>query len=144
VRLWKAYHPGTPKPRRTRAKSVVLVLTSVAFALAPATADAWLSEHAGSVHAAQAAAARPAAALNHPTSVANAQASKPNSAQAANQPVIRAEMTELLKLANELQADVNKTNKDMLSLAVVRKADAIEKLARSMKASQPMRGSGDH
>jgi len=39
----------------------------------------------------------------------------------------------LLKLANDLKAEVDKTNKDTLSLAVIRKADVIEKLARDLK-----------
>ena len=39
----------------------------------------------------------------------------------------------LLKLATELKNEVDKTNKDMLSITVIRKADAIEKLARQVK-----------
>ncbi len=43
------------------------------------------------------------------------------------------ETQKLLSLANELKADVDKSNKDMLSLEVVRKADEIEKLAHNVK-----------
>jgi len=39
----------------------------------------------------------------------------------------------LLKLATDLKTEVDKTNKDTLSLSVVRKADVIEKLARDLK-----------
>ena len=39
----------------------------------------------------------------------------------------------LVALANELKVDVDKSNKDTLSLDVVRKADEIEKLAHSVK-----------
>lgn len=39
----------------------------------------------------------------------------------------------LLKMANELKAAVDKTNKDMLSVAVVRKAGEIETLAHQVK-----------
>jgi hypothetical protein len=39
----------------------------------------------------------------------------------------------LLKLATDLKAEVDKTNKDILSLNVVRKANEIERLARNMK-----------
>lgn len=39
----------------------------------------------------------------------------------------------LVQLANELQADVQKSNKDTLSLDVVKKADEIEKLAKSVR-----------
>jgi nitric oxide reductase activation protein len=39
----------------------------------------------------------------------------------------------LLALANELKSDVDKSNKDTMSLDVIRKADEIEKLAHSVK-----------
>ncbi len=39
----------------------------------------------------------------------------------------------LLALANELKAAVDKSDKNTLSLEVVRKADEIEKLAHSVK-----------
>jgi hypothetical protein len=39
----------------------------------------------------------------------------------------------LLTLAIALKAEVDKTNKDMLSLNVIRKADEIEKLAKNVK-----------
>jgi hypothetical protein len=39
----------------------------------------------------------------------------------------------LLKLATALKAEVDKTNKDTLSLDVIRKADEIERLAHSVK-----------
>jgi hypothetical protein len=39
----------------------------------------------------------------------------------------------LLALATELKSEVEKSNKDTLSLAVVKKAEEIEKLAKSVK-----------
>jgi len=39
----------------------------------------------------------------------------------------------LLKMAADLKAEVDKTNKDTLSLGVIRKADEIERLAHSVK-----------
>jgi hypothetical protein len=39
----------------------------------------------------------------------------------------------LLKLATDLKAEVDKTDKDTLSLGVIRRADAIEKLAHNVK-----------
>lgn len=39
----------------------------------------------------------------------------------------------LLVLATQLKQDVDKTNKDVLSVDVIRKADEIEKLAHSVK-----------
>ena len=44
-----------------------------------------------------------------------------------------ADTQKLLALATELKADVDKTNKDTLSVDVVKKADEIEKLAHSVK-----------
>jgi hypothetical protein len=41
--------------------------------------------------------------------------------------------SKLLTLAMALKAEVDKTNKDMLSLNVIRKADEIEKLAHNVK-----------
>jgi hypothetical protein len=48
---------------------------------------------------------------------------------------IAEDSTKLLKMATELKAEVDKTNKDTLSVTVIRKADAIEKLARQVKDS---------
>lgn len=45
----------------------------------------------------------------------------------------------LVDLANQLKADVDKSNKDTLSLDVIRKADEIEKLAKQVK--DKMKGS---
>lgn len=43
-----------------------------------------------------------------------------------------ADTQKLVALANELQTDVDKSSKDMLSLDVIRKAEEIEKLAHSV------------
>ena len=47
--------------------------------------------------------------------------------------------SKLLSLANELKTDVDKSSENTLSLEVIRKADEIEKLARSVK--ERMKGS---
>jgi hypothetical protein len=47
---------------------------------------------------------------------------------------------QLLDLAAQLKIDVDKSNKDMLSIDVIKKADEIEKLAKSVK--DRMKGSG--
>jgi hypothetical protein len=44
-----------------------------------------------------------------------------------------ADTEKLLALATELKTDVDKTNKNILSLDVIKKADEIEKLAHSVK-----------
>lgn len=46
---------------------------------------------------------------------------------------IRDETDKLFQLATELKAAVDKTNENVLSLDVVRKADEVEKLARKVK-----------
>lgn len=54
-------------------------------------------------------------------------------ANAARKKQINADSAKLLKLAMELKSEVDKTDKDTLSLGVIRKADEIEKLAHSVK-----------
>jgi len=51
----------------------------------------------------------------------------------AGQAEIVDETANLLKLANTLKADVDKTTQDTLSLAVIREAGEIEKLAHKMR-----------
>ena len=46
---------------------------------------------------------------------------------------IREETDKLFQLATELKAAVDKTNENLLSLDVVRKADEVEKLAKKVK-----------
>jgi hypothetical protein len=66
----------------------------------------------------------------------NSQKDSKQSFEAANaerKKQINSESAKLLKLANELKAEVDKTDKDTLSIGVIRKADEIEKLAHSVK-----------
>jgi hypothetical protein len=56
-----------------------------------------------------------------------------DAANAERKKQISDDSTRLLTLAMALKAEVDKTNKDMLSLNVIRKADEIEKLARNVK-----------
>ena len=44
-----------------------------------------------------------------------------------------ADTDKLLQLAQELKVEVDKSNKDMLSVTVIKKAEEIEKLAKSVK-----------
>lgn len=46
---------------------------------------------------------------------------------------LAADSARLLKLATELKVAVDKTTKDQLSIAVVKKADEVEKLARKVR-----------
>ncbi|MFP5229976.1 MAG: hypothetical protein ACLGXA_20360 [Acidobacteriota bacterium] len=51
---------------------------------------------------------------------------------------IAADTAKLVELSNELKAEVDKTDKDTLSLDVIRKAEAIEKLAKSVRQKMKM------
>lgn len=46
---------------------------------------------------------------------------------------IAADTAKLLELANDLKQEVDKTDKDTMSLDVIKKAETIEKLAKSVK-----------
>jgi len=54
-------------------------------------------------------------------------------ANAERRKQIADDSSKLLKLATDLKAEVDKTTKDTLSLAVIRKADEIERLAHGVK-----------
>lgn len=66
----------------------------------------------------------------HPTS-AEAQAAP--RAGDPQEPEVARQCAELLKMATDLKSEVDKTTQDTLSVTVVRKADAIQELARKVK-----------
>jgi hypothetical protein len=51
----------------------------------------------------------------------------------ARQAQLRADTERLYQLTEELKAEVAKSNKDTLSISVIKKADEVEKLAKSLK-----------
>jgi sRNA-binding protein len=57
-----------------------------------------------------------------------------NASEAEQKKQIAVDSANLLKMAIVLKVEVGKTTKDTLSVTVIRKADAIEQLARRMKA----------
>lgn len=59
--------------------------------------------------------------------------SKPMTPAEARQAQLLADTQRLYQLTQELKAEVAKSNKDTLSLSVIKKADEVEKLARSVK-----------
>ena len=81
------------------------------------------------------------AGANHPATGAASPATpspptgglNPGTLNAGRREQIAAGSARLLKLATELKAEVDKSSKDTLSVSVIRKADAIEKLAHSVK-----------
>ena len=58
---------------------------------------------------------------------------KPMTPEEARQAQLVADTQRLYQLTQELKAEVAKSNKDTLSLSVIKKADEVEKLARSVK-----------
>lgn len=66
---------------------------------------------------------------------------KTSNAEAARQKLIADQSAQLLAMALALKAEVDKTTKDTLSLNVIKKADEIEKLAKSVKEKMKQ-GSG--
>ena len=66
-----------------------------------------------------------------------AQPTQPETVQ-ARKDRLAADSAKLLKLATELKADVDKTTKDQLSIAVIKKADEVEKLARKVRDEMKM------
>jgi hypothetical protein len=70
------------------------------------------------------------------TPAAATQPASPSHQQLAN------DSARLLALAISLKAEVDKTNKDTLSLNVIRRADEIEKLAHTVREHMKSSGSG--
>jgi hypothetical protein len=67
-----------------------------------------------------------------------AEPSQPMTPGEARQAQLLADTQKLYQLTQELKAEVAKSNKDTLSIAVIKKAEEIEKLAKSLK--EKMRG----
>ena len=59
--------------------------------------------------------------------------SKPMTPADARQAQLLADTERLYQLTQELKAEVAKSNKDTLSIAVIKKAEEVEKLAKSLK-----------
>ena len=75
---------------------------------------------------------------------ASAATPAPVAAPPANQPVAnagstdpKAQIAQLLQMATDLKTEVDKSNKDELSMAVVRKASALEQLAHKVRNTWP-------
>lgn len=69
-----------------------------------------------------------------PTSDPKSQTSAPVTLEEIREAKIEADTKRLFQLSAELRAEVAKTYKESLSMNVLRKAEEIEKLARSLKA----------
>jgi hypothetical protein len=93
------------------------------------------AEHDGVTGSASQSPVNAAVESKPPTQVSGNPSKQQNSEAADSQrkKQIADESTQLLAMALSLKAEVDKTNKDTLSLNVIRKADAIERLARTVK-----------
>ena len=69
-----------------------------------------------------------------PTTVdATTDSSKPTTPQTPQQKQLADDTGKLLALANELKTELDKSNKDTLSLSVIKKAGQVEKLAHKVR-----------
>jgi len=123
----------TPRPdRRAGAGWRTLRMAACGVVLCLCAA---VSATAQSSQAAPPASNQPVSTQASPTQPASTDkpAAPPPSADTERKKRLADESAHLLQLANDLKAEVDKTNKDMLSVAVIRKAEEIERLARSLK-----------
>lgn len=77
--------------------------------------------------------AQPPAAKAPATAEATADTSKSTTPQTPQQKQLADDTARLLTLANELKAELDKSNKDTLSLGVIKKAEQVEKLAHKVR-----------
>jgi hypothetical protein len=101
----------------------------------PAWAQAEMLQNRAAAEEAKEAEAKKASAANAPAPVAGQPAKAETKANFADpkQQQIADDSAALLKLANSLKAEVDKTTSDTLSVAVIRQAAEIEKLAHKMR-----------
>jgi hypothetical protein len=88
---------------------------------------------AGAQQPAQDSAAQPPVAQAPATTEATADTSKSQTPQTPQQKQLADDTAQLLTLANELKAELDKSNKDTLSLSVIKKAEQVEKLAHKVR-----------
>ena len=143
LRSMQSWHrAGRGKPVGwIRRRGVQLCLLACCAALGLAASAGLLRGHAQSAPAPAptAATAAPLKAASAPAPAAGQQEKPPigNTADEAQKQQIASECSDLLKMATDLKAAVDKTTKDTLSLTVVRKASEIEQLAHKVRTGSP-------
>jgi hypothetical protein len=122
-------HASGPSPlfTRLRAASVFLAATLACVALSGQST----ANPAGTPPNAQSAPPDPSHQAATPAKQTKQE--KANAADNERKKQIADESSQLLSMALALKAEVDKTNKDTLSINVIRKADEIEKLAHTVK-----------
>lgn len=135
--------PGFPSQKREvllsrRFRLYLMACLAVMTILTSATQSAQTQQPAGELvspsNTSRASEANTQAALHEPQ--IKSQSSAPqnlNTASDERKRQLADESACLLQLANGLKAEVNKTNKDTLSLTVIQKANEIERLAHRVK-----------
>lgn len=117
--------------RRTRLTAWCVAKTVIAIAAVTAVLNcAPAQTPASSEHPKAATETTPANGLADSTPAAS---SPPPSAEAIRQARLVADTARLYKLAQELKIEVDKSSKDTMSLAVIKKAAEVEALARDLK-----------
>lgn len=129
----------SPLPQRKRAFWIGILTALVVVALAPVVSQGLLQDNVQD----NAQSSQPPPELNpappstQPDSMSAQQTQKQGieAADGAHKMKIADDTARLLQLATDLKAEVDKTTKDTLSLSVIRKADAIEKLAHDARVN---------
>ena len=113
--------------RETLTLAVLVIALAAAAPIASAQApDQQASDHqASDQHGKEASQAAPAKTPDAAT--------PPQSPEAARQAKLIADTAKLYQLAQELKVEVDKSNKDTMSVAVIKKAAEVEILARDLK-----------
>ncbi len=132
-------------PDRPVQSSVPFRLLIALFAMGYLAVAAWSHEQAAAPsNSPQQAAQSRQASLQAETlagvTAADDSLTGPAAAVAKRKREIVDQSVQLLKMAIELKAEVDKTTSDTLSVGVIRKADAIEQLAREVKDGAKHRG----
>lgn len=143
--MLSSHYPETPQSpfRRVPTRSHPARILAGLIGIAALTATLALAQQQQSTPPAQSAAP---ASQPHPSAASLPDAShavqtgqpqskqeKIDAANALRRKQIADEAAKLLALATELKNEVNKTDKDTLSLQVIRKAESVEKVAKGVK-----------
>jgi hypothetical protein len=118
-----------------RRRSGQLCLLACCAALAVAACAGLLCGHAQSAPAGTAAA--PEKVASAPAAAGQQEKPSTGSAEETQKQQIASECADLLKMATDLKAEVDKSTKDTLSVTVVRKASEIEQLAHKVRTGSP-------
>jgi len=132
MKLQRVHSRNSPRDLRVRARWIGVLAGLTVIAIAPTVSRGQSQRDPGFRYPPSVTRMPDANAQNE---INGRQTEKENfdAANAARKKQIADDSAKLLKLATELKAEIDKTNKDTLSLNVIRKAEEIEKLAHDVK-----------